>query len=259
MENPSSTLLRSNSDYMAADAPFQEHQPSERVWQEPERDYVRSFDAFGVLNGSRSLFHHGSMFGPLSTSGWATIDCDVSVFLAYTFFPVLLVFALSCYRHGNIQHTLSCRYPRHHRTGGCRSFPLVIFLSSYQKIASQIRLLLFLFVLFLLPRHSHHFNFDHGSVFARSKLVNIKTSCRGVSHLKDDECVRSLNVSEAPRRRLLPNEATVGWDKVVFTDMLDRHTWSYITITSWISFQTMFIIKITAKTAQGLTSSAFEH
>ncbi|GAC99895.1 hypothetical protein PHSY_007498 [Pseudozyma hubeiensis SY62] len=64
MENSSATLLRSSSDFA-----FKDISPLSESGKSQSGTMSGPLMPSALLNGSRSLFHHGSMFGPLATSG----------------------------------------------------------------------------------------------------------------------------------------------------------------------------------------------
>ncbi|SNX86242.1 uncharacterized protein MEPE_04951 [Melanopsichium pennsylvanicum] len=71
MENPSATLLRSSSDYAPSVGPFDRISPLSESGKSQNGTMSGPLLPSALLNGSRALFQHGSMFGPLATSGWA--------------------------------------------------------------------------------------------------------------------------------------------------------------------------------------------
>ncbi|CDS01923.1 uncharacterized protein SPSC_04726 [Sporisorium scitamineum] len=64
MENPSAALLRSSSDFVAAGGALKDFSPL----SESSKSHSGPLMPSALLNGSRALFHHGGMFGPLATS-----------------------------------------------------------------------------------------------------------------------------------------------------------------------------------------------
>ncbi|SPO27904.1 uncharacterized protein UTRI_05047 [Ustilago trichophora] len=72
VENPSATLLRSSSEYMAADGSFKDLGSLSDSGKSQNGTMSGPLMPSALLNGSRALFHHhGGMFGALATSGWA--------------------------------------------------------------------------------------------------------------------------------------------------------------------------------------------
>ncbi|TKY89132.1 hypothetical protein EX895_001663 [Sporisorium graminicola] len=64
IENPSATLLRSSSDFVVAGGPGKDFSPL----SESSKSHSGPLMPSALLNGSRALFQHGGMFGPLATS-----------------------------------------------------------------------------------------------------------------------------------------------------------------------------------------------
>ncbi|SJX64456.1 uncharacterized protein SRS1_15097 [Sporisorium reilianum f. sp. reilianum] len=64
MENPSAALLRSSSDFVAAGGACKDFSPL----SESSKSHSGPLMPSALLNGSRALFHHGGIFGPLATS-----------------------------------------------------------------------------------------------------------------------------------------------------------------------------------------------
>lgn len=69
IENPSATLLRSNSDHVATGGLFKDIGPLNESDKGQNGTMSGPLMPSALLNGSRALFHHGGMFGPLATSG----------------------------------------------------------------------------------------------------------------------------------------------------------------------------------------------
>ena len=72
MENPSSLLMRSSSDYLGAGGHFKDLDGLDGDAAKIANGTMSGpLMPSALLAGSRSLFQHSGMFGALSTSGWA--------------------------------------------------------------------------------------------------------------------------------------------------------------------------------------------